>query len=178
MMVRRKHVRAAAAELLERFEFEKTPVPVEKVARALGISVQRSPVDDDDLSGFLYRNRKDAITVIGVNESHAKARQRFTIAHEIGHFILHDMDDVHVDRGFSVKLRSGASSEGRNIEEIEANLFAAELLMPKEFLDRDLADIDSVDLVDEEVIADLARRYGVSTQAMTFRLGYLGYVQL
>lgn len=178
MMVRRKQVRAAAEKLLERVGCETAPVPVVQIARLLGVAVQHSPVDDDDLSGFLYHNRKNSTFMIGVNDSHHPNRQRFTIAHELGHLVLHDMDDIHVDRGFSVRLRSGASGEGRNIEEKEANLFAAELLMPRRFLEEDIAAIDAVDLVEEDVIAKLARRYGVSTQAMTFRLGYLGFVQL
>jgi Zn-dependent peptidase ImmA (M78 family) len=90
---------------------------------------------------------------------------------------LHNMEDVHVDRGFSVRLRNAASSEGTNIEEKEANLFAAELLMPDRFLEKDVKSIDVVDLVDESVIAKLAGKYGVSTQAMTFRLAYLNYLR-
>ena len=62
-------------------------------------------------------------------------------------------------------------------EEKEANLFAAELLMPVRFLDRDIRNIGSLDLIDEDVVAALAEKYGVSTQAMTFRLAYLGYLE-
>jgi Zn-dependent peptidase ImmA (M78 family) len=91
---------------------------------------------------------------------------------------LHDQEGVHIDRRFQVKLRNKTSSEGTNIEEQEANLFAAELLMPESFLEEDIQSIDVVDLEDEEVIANLARRYQVSTQAMTVRLTYLRYIDL
>jgi len=177
MTVRRKQIRALADKILSQFRVDEAPVPIERIAQELGTTVQHAPAEDD-LSGFLYRHRKSKTTIIGVNANHHPNRQMFTIAHELGHFLLHDVEDVHVDRGFCVQLRNRASSEGTSVEEKEANLFAAELLMPKTFLEQDLHDIDVVDLVDEDVIAALARRYFVSTQAMTFRLAYLGYVKL
>ena len=116
--------------------------------------------------------------LIGVNARHGENRQNFTIGHEIGHFLLHEGDEVHVDREFRIKLRSGASSAGTDMEERESNLFAAELLMPARFLERDLEKIDGLDLDNETVVARLAEKYGVSTQAMTFRLANLGYINL
>lgn len=174
-MVRRKQIRQIVERLLADQGIMSAPIPIEKVAESHGPRVVRSPADDD-LSGFIYRDAKNDVTVIGVNETHHPNRQAFTIAHELGHHLLHDLEDVHVDRGFSVKLRSRKASEGTSIEEKEANLFAAEILMPTEFLEKDLRDVEDVDLVDEGVIAALARRYRVSTQAMTFRLAYLGYI--
>jgi Zn-dependent peptidase ImmA (M78 family) len=50
--------------------------------------------------------------------------------------------------------------------------------MPVDFIKSDLAEKSEFDLEDEEFIKELAGRYGVSNQAMTFRLAYLGYVQL
>lgn len=91
---------------------------------------------------------------------------------------MHEGDALHVDRRFLVNLRDTKSSEGTDLEEKEANLFAAELLMPRQFLERDVAEIGVVDLEEEDVIRELAEKYEVSTQAMTFRLNYLGYVQL
>jgi Zn-dependent peptidase ImmA (M78 family) len=176
-MVRRKHIRGLVNELLARFGMSQAPVPVETIARSLGIAVQRTAAEDD-LSGFVYRDRTEKTAVIGVNANHPRNRQNFTVAHELGHYLLHDCEGIHVDRRFHVMLRNPKSSEGTSIEEKEANLFAAELLMPVPFLEQDLAEIDAVDLEDETVIAKLARRYGVSTQAMVFRLGYLGYLRL
>jgi Zn-dependent peptidase ImmA (M78 family) len=176
-MVRRKLVRKLALRLLSEFAVDSAPVPVKDIADDLGVTVQLAPAQDD-LSGFLFRDHAAKRSVIGVNSGHSATRQKFTIAHELGHFLLHDYEDVHVDRGFSVKLRSGKSSEGTDDEEKEANLFAAELLMPKHFIESDLNEIDDFDLVDENVIAELARKYSVSTQAMTFRLSYLGLIEL
>jgi Zn-dependent peptidase ImmA (M78 family) len=176
-MVRRKHIRRLVFRLLSEHSVDSAAVPVEAIAEDVGLTVQFAPAQDD-LSGFLLRDHVAQRSVIGVNASHSDNRKRFTIAHELGHFLLHDYENIHVDRGFSVKLRSEKSSEGTDDEEKEANLFAAELLMPMHFLEADLAEIDDVDLVNEDVIPKLAKQYGVSTQAMTFRLSYLGYIEL
>ena len=176
-MVRRKHIRSLVEALFAKNRIQCAPVPVEEIANSLGIKVHQEPAEDD-LSGFLYHNRQKDLTIIGVNATHHPNRQNFTTAHELGHFLLHDFDEVHVDRRFNVWLRNETSSQGTNVEEKEANLFGAELLMPARFLERDVKDIGPVDLLDESVLADLAETYGVSTQAMTFRLAYLGYVQL
>ena len=177
MTIRRKHISGVVNRLLTQFRIQDAPVPVEDVAQSLGTRVERTPADDD-LSGFLYQQKNGKLAIIGVNENHHPNRQTFTIAHELGHFLLHNIEDVHVDRAFRVKLRSPASSKGLDIDEMEANLFAAELLMPTSFLTKDLKGVDDIDLVDEKVISSLAQRYGVSTQAMTFRLNHLGYMRL
>ena len=176
-MVHRKHIRTLVQRLLSQHRVRSAPVDVKELAAALGVEVQETPAEDD-LSGFLYRDRKRKSAVIGVNADHHPNRRNFTAAHELGHFLLHDFDDIHVDREFKVWLRSDASSQGTDVEEKEANLFAAELLMPAHFLAHDVEKIGTIDLLDEEVLQELARKYEVSTQAMTFRLGYLGYVQL
>jgi len=175
-MVRRKYIRDLTARLLREHHVGSAPVPVAEIAKSLGAEVHFEPAAGD-LSGFLYRDRKRKRAVIGVNADHHPNRQNFTAAHELGHFLLHDFDAVHVDRQFKVWLRSEASSQGTDLEEQEANLFAAEFLMPATFLKRDVVRIGAFDMLDEEVIVRLAEKYGVSAQAMTFRLTYLGYVE-
>ena len=177
MPVRRKYIREVAERMLNQHRIEERPIPVEKIADDLGITVKLESAEKE-LSGFIYRDTQGRRAVIGINSSHHQNRRRFTLAHELGHFILHNLDDVHVDRSFAVRLRNELSSTGTDIEEKEANLFAAELLMPKHFIERDLEHIHDIDLVDEKVIANLAGSYGVSTQAMTFRLTYLGCIHL
>ena len=176
-MVRRKHIRGLVERLLATHRICSAPVPGGEVASAFGIEIRLAPAEED-LSGFLYRTRKSERAIIGANAAHHPNRQTFTIAHELGHFLLHEFDEIHVDRRFKVWLRNDASSEGTDLEEKEANLFAAELLMPASFLAKDVEKIGAVDLFEPDVIEELAGRYGVSTQAMTFRLAYLGYIQL
>ena len=74
------------------------------------------------------------------------------------------------NRAFEVKLKDEDSSTGADSDEREANLFAAELLMPASFLKEDLANLDTLDLFRQDVLKPLARKCGVSTEAFTFRL--------
>lgn len=175
--MRRKHIRSLVTRLLEEQGILAAPVAVAAIATSLGIRVQYEPAEED-LSGFLLRDLSYQKTLIGVNQSHPPNRQRFTIAHELGHFLLHEQEKLHVDRRFQVKLRDGNSSKGENEEEKEANLFAAELLMPMQFLQQDLAEVEALDLEGDATISELAKKYEVSAQAMAFRLAYLGYIQL
>jgi Zn-dependent peptidase ImmA (M78 family) len=177
MAIRRKHIRNLIDQLLETHNIQLPPVQVDEIAKELGIQVQYEHAKDE-LSGFLLRDFSRHKAIIGVNEIHVKTRQRFTIAHELGHFLLHEQEELHVDRLFQIKRRDGKSTTGENEEEKEANLFAAELLMPAQFIQEELAEIELLDLENDSVISSLADKYNVSRQAMTFRLSYLGYVQL
>lgn len=174
MTVRRKLIRRLTQEILAKNNAEAAPVDVLGIAKKMGIEI-RAERTHQDLSGFLFRNLKEKVAVIGVNSRQSPFRQRFTLAHEIGHFLLHSDDRLHVDKGYEVKLRDEKSKAGTDIDEMEANLFAAELLMPEHFLARDVGDLGSVDLSDERALKGLAGRYKVSSQALAFRLAYLGY---
>jgi Zn-dependent peptidase ImmA (M78 family) len=153
------------SELLRDNGVVRSPVPVEKIAHNLGIEVKFEAAEDD-LSGALIREPKGRV-VIGVNSAHHPNRQRFTIAHEIGHFILHRGMKLHVDEDFRVNLRDGSVND----EEVDANAFAAELLMPTEFVSRDT---QKLGLIDQQGLERLARRYQVSSRAMEIRLTNLG----
>jgi len=160
--------------LLATHKIKEAPVPVEKIAKAQGARIFYQSLDND-MSGFLYRDKAQA--VIGVNTHHAPVRQNFTTAHELGHLLLHDQEQLHVDHGLRVRLIDDMSSQGTDEAEREANLFAASLLMPKEFIEADLASEDYFDLLDDGFLQNLARKYGVSAQALVHRLKNLGYIQ-
>ena len=161
----RQTIRKQVSELLKDNRVTRSPVPVERIAQNLGIEV-RFEAAEDDLSGALIRKPKGRV-VIGVNSAHHSNRQRFTIAHEIGHFILHKGMKLHVDEDFRINLRDGSVND----EEIDANAFAAELLMPTEFIGRD---IQKLGRIDQQGVERLARRYQVSSRAMEIRLTNLG----
>ena len=158
--------------LLERNLVAAPPVNVEAVAARIGVHLRKTPTEDD-VSGFLLK--QGPISVIGVNALHHPNRQRFTIAHEIGHFMLDHFDEVHVDKAV-IKLRNEASRKGILKEEVEANRFAAELLMPREFLEKELSRGSLSDLLDDHGMQQLAKRFQVSVQAMSNRLTSLGYI--
>jgi Zn-dependent peptidase ImmA (M78 family) len=175
MAIRRRKIEGLVEDLLATHKVKKAPVPVEKIVKAQGARIFYQSLEDD-MSGFLFRDGSQV--VIGVNTHHAPVRQKFTTAHELGHLMLHDQEQLHVDHNFRVvRLRDGTSSEGIDEDEREANLFAATLLMPKAFLDKDLAGYDFFDLLDDRILVDVARKYGVSTQALVNRLKNLGYIE-
>jgi Zn-dependent peptidase ImmA (M78 family) len=176
MAVRRTLVQRSAEALLVKHGIESAPVPVDVIAAREGATIVYVEADSD-LSGFLYRQGAGG-TVIGVNRTESPPRRRFTIAHEIGHLLLHASQRVHVDKTATVFHRGPSSSQGVNEHEVEANLFAAELLMPRQMLEADVRSKGYVDHGDDAQVKDLAKRYGVSAQAMSIRLASLGWVTL
>src|SRR5690349_455878 len=86
-------IELAAEQLLAKLNIGEVPTPIEDVARSLNMSISRAP--SAEFSGLLIR--KDGHALIGVNSNEPVVRQRFTIAHEIGHFILHPQKDAFVD---------------------------------------------------------------------------------
>jgi len=159
--------RPEARKLLAKYQIVAAPVPVERIAREEGIRVEYAPLDGE-LSGLAHI--RNSITIIGINSLHAPARQRFTLAHELGHVMLHRQElekAVHVDKG-SLR-RDALAAAGVDPLEIEANAFASELLMPQTLLAEALAG-RTVDLEDDEMIASLAKRFRVSETALRYRL--------
>ena len=161
-----------AEALLLRHNISKVPVPLEKIARAEGARVRCVPLDHE-LSGMVYI-KKDT-PIIGVNALHHPHRQRFTIAHEIGHLILHRphiLNNVHVDKEFRVSFglrRDARSTLGIDLMEIEANQFAASLLMPQFFIDT-IMNKKEFDIDNEGPIETFAQKLRVSKQALQFRI--------
>lgn len=174
----RRAIERAVAELLDELEIKKPPVSVQDVARALGATIERAP-GEDNISGMLYREGERI--VIGVNSSHAPQRQRFSIAHEIGHLRLHARN-LYLDHNFDSEVfwRDSVAEQGDDDDEIEANQFAAALLMPRHFLEEDVNNgriaLSALAQADEAAIAKLADRYKVSSQAMAYRLINTGLI--
>lgn len=164
-------IRALAEAVLSGAGCKSAPVPVERVAASMGAQVLYAPYEGDDLAGMLLHH--GGRHVIAVNSAHHKNRQRFTIAHECAHLALEHSVDPHVDRGFPQTInRDAKSSTATDIREVEANYFAAELLMPRRWIEADLRS-GGIDLESDETIARLAKKYGVSSQAMTYRIANL-----
>jgi len=162
-----------ALDLLARGKVQKPPVPIESLAELLNASILHEHLDPE-VSGVLYRLPHGP--VIAVNKDHADARTRFTIAHELGHLLLHLGRALIVDHVVRahVNLRDNRSSLATDKEEIEANAFAASLLMPQAFVHSELARLLARPFTPDEVINDLAASFGVSQQAMEYRLTNLG----
>ena len=140
------------------------PVKLTAMATDIGIPVYLSTMppkisgliepDDKSVSGFRIR----------INRHESAERQRFTLAHEIAHYILHRsligggvVDDT--------MYRSALSSR----REVEANKLAAELCMPRELVRKERA--ARVHLDDDSLVDEMAQVFKVSRQAMRIRLG-------
>lgn len=175
-MIRHKLINATVSALLKEGGITCAPVNVRALAELKGAVVVEEPLEDGDFSGFLYTTRISP-PVIGVNSAHPPTRKRFTMAHELGHLTLHPKDGIHMDEAV-IQRRDERASEGTHDEEIEANRFAAELLMPRDFLEADIAQMGKFLVDDDEQIQALARRYEVSVQAMTIRLNTLGLLTI
>jgi Zn-dependent peptidase ImmA (M78 family) len=146
-------------QLLNDFTNE-IPVRVGALAKALGLTVVVATLPLS-ISGMV--KPEDGKFVIKVNRFEPKERQRFTIAHEIAHYLLH-RDLIAKGVVDSTLYRSKLSSR----LEAEANKLAADILMPRKLVAQELASVPGyVDDVD----AYLAERFRVSKPAMDIRTG-------
>ncbi len=167
--------RRAPEKILEGQADERVPVDVQKIAQRLRVPIVKDDLEAD-VSGLLITNAGKA--TIFVNAKDKPYRQRFSIAHELGHWVLkHHQSDghVHIDKGVRVLQRGLKSSQGVDPTEIEANQFAASLLMPAKLVRREVERIGPPPL-NEVMVEQLAEKFDVSVQAMTIRLNSLGHI--
>jgi Zn-dependent peptidase ImmA (M78 family) len=124
----------------------------------------------DSISGTL--SRKGRRFYIQVNSKHHENRKRFTIAHEIAHFLLHA--DLIVSEVVDDALYR--SPQMPSPYESQANAYAAELLMPRNLV------ADRYDQLmragEPQVVARMAQDFGVSQQAMSIRLSNVRQVEM
>lgn len=157
-----------ATKLLEQYNIV-FPIDVRFIAKNLGLQIIEDEDLEEDVSGMLVI--KDDKGFIVVNRNHPPNRKRFTIAHEIGHYILHSSNQKIFMEGKNKSLqvfpRDKGASEGIYKNEIEANAFAAELLMPK---DEVCNRVYQKEIMNENMIEELAHEFGVSKKSMEYRL--------
>ena len=158
-----------ARKFLTRYQVTGYPTPLESLAKRAGAQLRFQPLDGE-LSGMIFI--KNDVPIIGINSLHHPNRQRFTIAHELGHLDMHRemiTAEVHVDKNFPGLMRDTVSASGTELIEIQANQFAAELLMPRDVLEAEIAKKD-FDIDDEKPIEELAKKFRVSKQALLYRI--------
>ena len=140
---------------------ETEPLDIPELVKLLGIIMKFEPMKGDD-SGSLRKDKKTGIWHMVVNSLHHPHRQRFTIAHEIGHHVKHGaFADEFIDTTF---FRNDES----NKQEAEANAFAAELLMPTNKFN---AFINA----GNTQVEDISKHFLVSSMAVRIRAKQLGY---
>jgi Zn-dependent peptidase ImmA (M78 family) len=141
------------------------------VAKKAGINL--FPFDlGVDVSGVLHIT--NGVANIGYNPNESKVRQRFTIAHELGHFALHHgTERVFVDNEnyYQFIMFRATNLTPKDLKkEQEANAFAAALLMPQSHIKKELQAYNGFDFSDSSMINELAKKFEVSTQAMSYRV--------
>ncbi|GDL91046.1 hypothetical protein BvCmsKSP035_02636 [Escherichia coli] len=155
----------AAKKLLDRYWDRRLPVDPFKLAKAWGAHVEaleESAYNNDGLSGLAVI--KKGVPRIYFDSSEHSNRQRFTVAHELGHHVLGHTQDGEYHRDNVGNYSTGA----RDYREVEANKFAAELLMPESAI-RQLVSREGIDST-----LRLASIFNVSEAAMHWRLKSLG----
>lgn len=143
----------------------RAPVPVFEIAAMLGLGPEFR-VLPDNISGKIVRSATSAGYTIVVNSSHHPNRQRFTVAHELGHYIYH-RDLLQGGVGDTVAYRSEGSDTPNELigphQETEANRFASNILMPSHLISALQArGLDP---------KGIAKALGVSESALRIRLG-------
>jgi len=176
----------SAEQLLQQLGITRPPVDVQHIIEThlqdhLTLRFDRL---ETETAGLIVSQNDQA--AISINANHSTGRQRFTMAHQLGHFILH-LGGTHQKRPghfidylatrFESRIRLRAPNASTQIDpaEMEANAFAAALLMPRkwvraEFSPHTLRSQLLCDDFDERETQKLARRYRVSPLAMVFRL--------
>jgi len=157
-----------AIEIAEKNGISVSPLDVEGLAEKLGAKISYSRTLPKKIVGTIIIDPKTSNQCqIKLNQNFSPSRLRFTVAHEIGHFLKHrhwkqeeiGEDDIPAATQFNRSDRQGG-------EEWEANKFAAELLMPAKDVRRSIRRTSS--------LQKLAEEFGVSTLAMKIRLEALG----
>lgn len=159
-----KEAISKAYTILNELNIDTMPVDVENIANKLNCEIHRInpislpddfPCDRTNFAGAIIKD-DDGKNHILVNIYDSYERQRFTIAHELGHLLL--------DKSETIDCRESIFSN--DIKELKANEFAGSLLMPKEWLEEVLKIVDDND--------KLANIFQVSRQAIEVRRRNLG----
>lgn len=160
-----EYLEKLTSQILLDNDMYKVPVNIIAIAKAYGINVYEGDLDKKISGAIRYDRDNDKFEIL-VNKNDAIVRQRFTIAHELGHYFLHqDMlinSDIHVDTLYRTETEIDTRIEE---QEKEVDYFAGALLMNKILLEK---------LYDEYYINGLAKIFKVSASAMTVRLDILG----
>lgn len=146
------------------------PVNIEAIIRGVGIQLDKKAELETEISGQLERLGPGSYR-ISANKADNYFRQRFTMAHELGHYMLHaHLIGDGVDDTTAYRSLPKGNFYNPNItptEETEANKFAAELLMPRSLL--------AVESIAGRDLSALAKLFQVSSRAMQIRLTGLGF---
>ncbi len=163
-----EEIEKQAQEILERHNLKTLPINPLTLAHRAGVKVNNARFTDENLAGMIVKRGDDVLILVAQDDP--PFRKRFTIAHELAHHFLHLIrDGEYVDNEVDLfRLQTSDRSEASPTrrQEIQANLFAASLLMPEHEVRRYWDERRSIE--------DLARAFNVSEEAMGYRVTSLG----
>ncbi len=167
-VARREEIEEAARKVLRDHGLMNVVVDPVKLAHALGARVFNAKFGEGHVQGLVAR--RQGTTQVYVETDDPPYRKRFTIAHEIGHLVLHlgpgDGEIVDTADAFRTETDPDAAWTAERRREWEANVFAAALLMEADLVRTKWMEIQSLE--------GMAEWFQVSRQAMALRLGFLG----
>jgi Zn-dependent peptidase ImmA (M78 family) len=135
------------------------PIDINAVASSCGLTIKQGRFINPDIEGVLNRSSH----TVSLSEGDDFEAKNFTTAHEIGHFKLHEDLQTNV---FTMHQLSGLLiHQGEDIQEDQANLFAASLLMPEKL-------VKSLWNTTKDIVT-LSKIFGVPENVVTFRLKVL-----
>lgn len=145
-----------------------------ELCQNFGIGVYNADFDNDKVSGMLSKTPEGKWSIY-INHNDSPRRKRFTVAHELGHYLSYlanSHSKIFLDSNGSIKdvgvfLRGENTDPEAKVMEAEANAIAAEILMQPAVVKKLVEDNMNVEA--------MAEYFGVSDSAMTFRLMNLGY---
>ena len=165
----------AASKLMEAYsekDFDYSQV-LHKIVQREGIQLREA--DLEEISGVLYKDNQGDWVIL-VNREDSQKRKLFTIAHELGHYFLHKNDqDEFIDGQFVNSCFGRSESTKYQQQELEANEFAGNLVMPKAQIQDELGLPKQAGELSENVILKMASKFRVSPHAMLTRLKNLNY---
>lgn len=166
--MKREEIEKSAMEILQKHGLFSLPIDPVTIANKAGIKVHNATFSDEGVSGMVARRGKN-ITML-VNQSDPPYRKRFSIAHELGHHFLHLTEDGEIVTKkidlFRVYFKPEDKGDEEKRRDVEANQFAAALLMPETFV-KDFYEKKSLNL------KQMAKKFNVSEEAMGIRLEVL-----
>lgn len=170
-MASRKHIQQLANSLIGKNP--QAPIKIDLIIKSQGLKLV--PYDEDGVSGILMIEKNTA--TIGYAKRESPERQRFTKAHELGHFMLHRGGNLFIDKDFKTMYRPSTSGPSTEWQEWEANEFAACILMPEDLVRAEMKKVHigyNDEVSGESWIEKLAEKFQVSVSAMTIRVSRLG----
>lgn len=157
--------REKAKELLKESNYNEPPIDASRVARKVGIKVMDCSFENKNVSGYYDFDQK----IIYVNRYEFPKRQQFTIAHELGHALMHE--DWVKSSEYTCLYRDRLVKPSTDIKELEANEFAGHLLVPLPMLSEHYEELrDGPGYLHEEIIEKISNVFCVSISVIKIRL--------